>query len=79
MTGILPIKKYDLNNFHEYSVVQSGPMAECFSFTSEEVRGLCLKHGMDCGMLSEWYDGYQIGDKREMFNPMSVMTALYNK
>lgn len=83
MTGILPIKKYDtqsaLNNFHEYSVVQPGPMADCFGFTSEEVRELCTKHAMDYNMLAEWYDGYQIGADREMFNPTSVMTALYNE
>lgn len=83
MTGILPIKKYDtqsaLNNFHEYSVVQPGPMYDCFGFTSDEVRTLCDKHDMDYSMLTEWYDGYQIGGNREMFNPTSVMTALYNK
>ena len=83
MTGILPIKKYDtqsaLNNFHEYSVVQPGPMADCFGFTSKEVRALCAKHAMDYNMFAEWYDGYQIGADREMFNPTSVMTALYNQ
>lgn len=83
MTGILPIKKYNtqsaLNNFHEYSVVQPGPMAECFGFTSEEVRRLCIRHQMDYDMLAEWYDGYQIGACKEVFNPTSVMTALYNQ
>ena len=83
MTGILPIKKYKtqsaLNNFHEYSMVQPGPMAECFGFTSDEVRGLCVQHGMDYKEFEEWYDGYQIGDSKGMFNPKSVMTALYNK
>lgn len=82
MTGILPIKKYNtqsaLNNFHEYSVVQPGPMADCFGFTSQEVRGLCSKHDMDYDTLAEWYDGYQIGGSREIFNPTSVMSALYN-
>lgn len=83
MTGILPIKKYNtqsaLNNFHEYSVVQPGPMAECFGFTSQEVRELCSEHEMDYDTLAEWYDGYQIGDSREIFNPTSVMSALYNQ
>lgn len=83
MTGILPIKKYDtqsaLNNFQEYSVVQPGPMAECFGFTSEEVHRLCEKHSMDYGALEEWYDGYQIGGCKQMFNPTSVMTAIYNR
>ena len=83
MTGILPIKKYNtqsaLNNFHEYSMVQPGPMADCFGFTAEEVRDLCAKHNMDYDSLAEWYDGYQIGGCREMFNPRSVMAALYNQ
>lgn len=83
MTGILPIKKYNtqsaLNNFHEYSVVQPGPMAECFGFTAQEVRELCSKHDMDYDTMAEWYDGYKIGDSREIFNPTSVMSALYNQ
>lgn len=83
MTGILPIKKYNaqsaLNNFHEYSVVQPGPMAECFGFTEQEVRGLCQRHAMDYDAMAEWYDGYCIGASRCMFNPTSVMAALYNR
>ena len=83
MTGILPIKKYNtqsaLNNFHEYSMVQPGPMADCFGFTSDEVRSLCERHQMDYNTLAEWYDGYQIGGCKELFNPKSVMTAIYNR
>ena len=82
MTGILPIKKYNtqsaLNNFQEYSIIQPGPLAECFGFTSTEVRELCKKHGMEYSQLAEWYDGYQIGGSKEMFNPTSVMNAFYN-
>lgn len=83
MTGILPIKKYEtqsaLNNFHEYSVVQPGPMAECFGFTAKEVNELCAKHNMEYTTLAEWYDGYQIGGCKQLFNPTSVMTAIYNR
>ena len=83
MTGILPIKKYNtqsaLNNFHEYSVVQPGPMAECFGFTADEVHALCDKYGREYAEFEEWYDGYQIGGSKDMFNPTSVMTALYNE
>lgn len=83
MTGILPIKKYNtqsaLNNFHEYSVVQSGPMAECFGFTADEVRALCAKFHRNYDEFAEWYDGYQIGGCVGMFNPTSVNTALYNE
>lgn len=80
LTGILPIKKYKtesaLNNFLEYSMVDSGDMAQYFGFTKAEVRALSAKHGMDFAELEKWYDGYQLGDEPSMFNPNSVMQAL---
>lgn len=83
MTGILPIKKYKtqsaLNNFVEYSMLQPGPMAESFGFTQGEVSKLCAKYNMDFDIVEEWYDGYQIGGSKGMFNPKSVMSALYNR
>lgn len=82
MTGILPIKKYStqsaLNNFIEYSMVKAGPMSQYFGFTKEEVQGLAARHGMDFNELEKWYDGYQIGRQSSMFNPNSVMQAIYN-
>ena len=32
---------------------------------------------MNYELLAEWYDGYQIGGCKNMFNPTAVMTALY--
>lgn len=82
MTGILPIKKYKtesaLNNFQEYSMVKPGPLAGHYGFTKDEVMMLAKKHGMDFDELEKWYDGYQIGDQRSIFNPNSVIKALYN-
>ena len=82
MTGILPIKKYNtqsaLNNFVEYSMVKASPMSQFFGFTKDEVRSLAEKHGMDFDELEKWYDGYQIGRQPSMFNPNSVMMAVYN-
>ena len=82
MTGILPVKKYNtqsaLNNFVEYSMVEPGDMGRHFGFTKEEVQKLALKRGMDFDDLEKWYDGYQIGDEPSMFNPNSVMMALYS-
>lgn len=82
MTGILPIKKYStqsaLNNFIEYSMVKAGPMSQYFGFTKEEVQDLAARHGMDFNELEKWYDGYQIGRQSSMFNPNSVMQAIYN-
>jgi hypothetical protein len=83
MTGILPIKKYKtesaLNNFQEYSMVKAGPLSQYYGFTKDEVRALAEKYGMDFDELVKWYDGYQIGRQHSMFNPNSVMQAIYNE
>ncbi|MBQ4295750.1 MAG: AAA family ATPase [Prevotella sp.] len=80
MTGILPVKKYNtqsaLNNFQEYSMVDPGGLAGFFGFTKEEVRALAQKYGMDYDELEKWYDGYQIGDVKSLFNPNSVIQAV---
>lgn len=80
MTGILPIKKYQtesaLNNFTEYSMVEPRRMARFFGFTKDEVRQLAEKHDMDFDEMEKWYDGYQIGSEKSMFNPNSVMQAI---
>ncbi len=80
MTGILPIKKYKtesaLNNFQEYSMVEPRRMAPYFGFTKDEVKVLAEEHDMDFDELEKWYDGYQIGDERSIFNPNSVMQAI---
>lgn len=83
MTGILPVKKYNtqsaLNNFTEYSMVKAGPLSQYFGFTKDEVCALSEKHGMDFDELEKWYDGYKIGLQTSMFNPNSVMQAIYNE
>ncbi|MBR1932781.1 MAG: AAA family ATPase, partial [Prevotella sp.] len=81
MTGILPIKKYKtesaLNNFTEYSMVSPGRLAGYFGFTKPEVQALCQKHKMDFDEFEKWYDGYKIGDEPSVFNPNSVIQALW--
>lgn len=80
MTGILPIKKYQsqsaLNNFRESSMVNPGPLARYFGFTKPEVQALCQKYSMDFDEFEKWYDGYQLGNERSIFNPNSVMQAI---
>ena len=53
-------------------------MACFFGFTKGEVRVLAEKHGLDFDELEKWYDGYQIGGELSMFNPNSVMQAVYS-
>ncbi len=80
LTGILPIIKYNtqsaLNNFREYNIINPGPIAKYLGFTKEEVQALCHKHRMDFEEMETWYDGYQAGDLRSIFNPNSVMMAI---
>lgn len=82
MTGILPVKKFKtqsaMNNFIEYSMVTPRNMARYFGFTKDEVKSLASKFGMDFDELVKWYDGYQIGGEQSMFNPNSVIQALYS-
>ena len=81
LTGILPIKKYKtesaLNNFTEYSMINPGRLASYFGFTKQEVLTLCQKHGANFDELEKWYDGYKIGNETSIFNPNSVMQALW--
>ena len=83
MTGILPVKKYNMqssmNNFLEYSMVEPGDMAQFFGFTKDEVQRLVSKQGLDFDEMEKWYDGYQIGDEPSIFNPNSVIQAVYRR
>lgn len=80
MTGILPIKQYNtesaLNNFEEFSMVSPGPLAGYFGFTQEEVNTLCRKFDMDNQLIKQWYDGYQLGAVKDIYNPFAVMRAM---
>ena len=79
ITGILPIKKIKdesaLNNFREYTMLDSYPITEYYGFTEEEVRKLCTEHDMDFESTKAWYNGYLI-DGMHMYNPNSVSMAM---
>lgn len=80
MTGILPIIQYDtqsaLNNFHEYTMIKPGRIVDYFGFSREEVQVLAEKNGMQWEELEKWYDGYQLGETKGIYNPYSVMQSL---
>ena len=80
LTGILPIKKYNtesaLNNFCEYSMIDPAFFASCFGFTEDEVQMLAKRHNASIDNLKTWYDGYNIGKEKSIYNPYSVMKAL---
>ncbi|MGN0309494.1 MAG: AAA family ATPase [Bacteroides sp.] len=80
ITGILPIKRYNtqsaLNNFEEYTMLSPAQLAPYFGFREEEVATLCAQKGMDVAEMKRWYDGYQLGAERSIYNPYAVMRAL---
>ncbi len=79
ITGILPIKKIKdesaLNNFREYTMLDSYPITEYYGFNEEEVEALCRENDMDFESTKAWYNGYLI-DGKHMYNPNSVAIAM---
>ena len=79
ITGILPIKKVRdesaLNNFTEYTMLDSKQLTRYFGFTEDEVRKLCDQYQMEYESVKKWYDGYLIHGMH-MYNPNSVYRAM---
>ena len=79
ITGILPIKKIKdesaLNNFREYTMLNSRQLTKYYGFTEEEVEKLCMQYDMDLDSVKTWYDGYLINGLH-MYNPNSVYRAM---
>ena len=79
ITGILPIKKIDnesaLNNFREYTMINSKQFTPYFGFTEDEVKDLCQEYGMNFDSVKKWYNGYLINGQH-MYNPNSVSQAM---
>ena len=79
LTGILPIirekAQSKLNNFREYTILNSGDLSQCVGFTAEEVERLCKTYGMSFEECKAWYDGYRLGGF-EIYDPKSVVMAM---
>ncbi len=79
ITGILPIKKIEnesaLNNFREYTMLDSKKLTQYFGFTEQEVKELCDRYSMDFDSVKAWYNGYLISGLH-MYNPNSVVAAM---
>lgn len=83
ITGILPVKKYNtesaLNNFREYSMIDPKTLAPYFGFTEKEVETLSEECDISMDEFKKWYDGYKIGKEKSIYNPYSVMEAIYSE
>ncbi|MBU5478999.1 ATP-binding protein [Eubacterium sp. MSJ-13] len=79
LTGILPIKKIKtqsaLNNFDEFTMIDSSAFAAYIGFTDSEVKKLCKKYEKDYEQVKHWYDGYILGDY-QVYNPIAVVNLM---
>ena len=83
MTGILPIRRYNadstLNNFTEYNMINHYPLGKFMGFTESEVIDLCNKYDMPFEDLKNWYNGYYLEGVGSIYNPKSVVEAIYEE
>ena len=83
ITGIIPIVRdkvqSKLNEFTEYTMLNSGRMSGHVGFTREEVEALCDEYGMDKEECARWYDGYRLTDTIDIYNPLAVVSAMRNQ
>ena len=81
MTGITRVSKEsifsDLNNL-EVVMTASDKYADCFGFTEEEVFGALEEFGLSDTrqQVKDWYDGFTFGNKRDIYNPWSIINFL---
>ena len=82
ITGILPIKKDGtqsaISDFQEFSMVCPMEFAEYAGFTEADVQALCTKHHRDFSLMKQWYDGYSLDPAGSVYNPNSVMKAIFH-
>ena len=81
LTGITRISKEslfsDLNNL-EVVTATSHKYADSFGFTEEEVFAALDEYGLgqEKQNVKNWYDGFVFGDKRDIYNPWSILNFL---
>ncbi len=81
LTGITRISKEslfsDLNNL-EVVTTTSNKYADFFGFTEEEVFAALDEYGLGGRKqdVKSWYDGFVFGDKRDIYNPWSILNFL---
>ena len=77
MTGITRVSKEsifsDLNHLKVVTTT-SDEYADCFGFTEKEVFDAMDELGLtDKEMVKKWYDGFIFGDKKDIYNPWSIL------
>ncbi|MDE7186058.1 MAG: AAA family ATPase, partial [Lachnospiraceae bacterium] len=70
----------DLNNLKVVTTT-SGEYADCFGFTEEEVFAALEEFGLSSQrcQVKNWYDGFIFGNKKDIYNPWSIINFLNEK
>ncbi len=83
LTGALRITKESiftgLNNLKCYDIT-SIDYADTFGFTQDEVDKMLAEAGYEekRDIIREWFDGYHLGDRTDIYCPWSIMNYLYD-
>lgn len=79
LTGILPVKKIKtqsaLNNFDEFTMLDSSILSGYIGFTDDDVKVLCQEYNIDYLKVKQWYDGYVLGEY-QVYNPKAVVSVV---
>lgn len=84
MTGITRISKEsifsDLNNLKVVTTT-SKKYGDSFGFTEEEVFAALDEYGLknQKQQVKDWYDGFMFGEKKDIYNPWSIINFLDEK
>lgn len=84
MTGITRVSKEsifsDLNNL-EVITTTSKKYADCFGFSEEEVFAALEEYDLSDqkNLVKDWYDGFSFGEKKDIYNPWSIINFLDKK
>lgn len=84
MTGVTRVSRksmfLDLNNLVVVTTT-SDKYADSFGFTEEEVSDLLGEYGLSDQkqQVKDWYNGFVFGDKRDIYNPWSIINFLDKK
>ena len=84
MTGITRISKEsvfsDLSNLRIVSITTNS-YTDSFGFTWEEVESALKEYGLEAQgqEVKSWYDGFRFGERKEIYNPWSVLNYLKEK
>ena len=83
ITGITRVAKEsifsDMNNLRVVTTT-SNHYADCFGFTEQEVFAAMDEYGLtDKTNVKKWYDGFNFGKQKEIYNPWSIIWYLSEK